>query len=44
VIFAYDPAAIDRAKELIPEAANMHYVGDPYNAAQDADALLILTD
>jgi UDPglucose 6-dehydrogenase len=41
---AFDPAAMERAKELIPEGERMKYVSDPYEAAQDADALLILND
>jgi UDPglucose 6-dehydrogenase len=44
VISAYDPAAEERAKEVIPESASMRYVRDPYAAAQSADALLILND
>jgi UDPglucose 6-dehydrogenase len=44
IISAYDPAASDRAKEVIPPAQNMRYVDDPYAAAQDADALLILNE
>jgi UDPglucose 6-dehydrogenase len=43
-IAAYDPAASERAKEVIPPSARMRYVDDPYVAAQDADALLILSD
>jgi UDPglucose 6-dehydrogenase len=44
IVTAYDPAAIARAKEVLPPAANMKYAGDLYEAAQDADAVLILTD
>ena len=43
-VYAYDPAAGTRCQEIIPESARMHYVDDPYAAAQDADALLILND
>jgi UDPglucose 6-dehydrogenase len=43
-VTAYDPAAMERAKEVLPPAANMKYADDPYQAAKDADALLILTD
>jgi UDPglucose 6-dehydrogenase len=43
-VTAYDPAAMERAKEVLPPAANMKYAGDVYQAAQDADAALILTD
>ena len=44
VVSAYDPAADARTKEVIPPGPHMRYVGDPYAAAQDADALLILND
>jgi UDPglucose 6-dehydrogenase len=44
VITAYDPAAEARAKEFLPESEQMRYASDPYAAAQDADALLILND
>ena len=44
VVRAYDPAAAERAKEVAPEGEQMQYVNDPYAAAQDADALLILND
>jgi len=43
-VSAYDPAAAARAKELLPQGPHMRYVDDPYAAAQDADALLILND
>jgi UDPglucose 6-dehydrogenase len=43
-IYAYDPAAVERTSEIIPPSAQMRYVDDPYAAAQDADALLILND
>lgn len=44
IVTAYDPAAMERAKDVLPPAANMKYAGDVYQAAQDADAALILTD
>jgi UDPglucose 6-dehydrogenase len=44
IVSAYDPAAEQRAKEAIPPGPQMRYVDDPYIAAQDADALLILND
>jgi UDPglucose 6-dehydrogenase len=44
IVSAYDPAAEERAKEAIPPGPQMRYVSDPYAAAQDADALLILND
>jgi UDPglucose 6-dehydrogenase len=43
-IRAYDPAATARAKEILPPGPRLEYVDDPYVAAQDADALLILSD
>lgn len=44
VISVYDPAAMERTADIIPASDTMHYVHDPYEAAQGADALLILTD
>lgn len=44
VVTAYDPAAIERAKEVLPAGTQMHYADDAYAAAQDADALLILNE
>src|SRR5579864_2343989 len=41
-ITAFDPAAMDRAKELLGNT--IAYAPDPYSAAKDADALLILTE
>ena len=43
-ITAFDPAATVRTKEVIPPSDRMRYVDDAYAAAQDADALLILSD
>jgi len=44
VLTAYDPAANCRAKEVLPESSQLRYVDDPYTAATNADALVILTD
>jgi len=44
IITAYDPAAMTRAREVLPATENMKYSGDLYEAAMDADAVLILTD
>jgi UDPglucose 6-dehydrogenase len=44
IVTAYDPAAEQRTKEIIPPGPHMRYASDPYLAAQDADALLILND
>jgi len=41
---AYDPAAMARAQEVFPPMKSLTYASDPYSAAQDVDALLILTD
>jgi len=41
-ICAYDPAAMDRAREILPAA--VEYASDAYQAAKDADAVLILTE
>ena len=42
-IRAYDPAASERAREVLP-ASSISYHDSAYSAAQGADALLILTD
>lgn len=42
VITAFDPAAMDRAREILGE--EISYATDPYAAAEGADALLILTE
>jgi len=42
-VVAYDPAATERAKEVLPNGA-IQYANDPYAAAKNADTLLILTD
>ena len=44
VVTAYDPAAMERAKEVLPPSEKMRYATDIYEAATDADAVLILTD
>jgi UDPglucose 6-dehydrogenase len=44
MVSAFDPAATARTKDVIPPSAQMRYVDDAYAAAEDADALLILTD
>lgn len=41
-ITAYDPAAMERAKEVLN--SSVEYAPDPYQAAHGADALLILTE
>jgi UDPglucose 6-dehydrogenase len=44
LITAFDPAAMPRTEQILPANANIRYVQDPYQAADSADALLILTD
>ena len=39
---AYDPAAMERAKEVLK--SSVEFAKNPYEAAKDADALLILTE
>jgi UDPglucose 6-dehydrogenase len=41
-LVAYDPAAMERAREVFP--SGVQFAGNPYEAAQGADALLILTE
>jgi UDPglucose 6-dehydrogenase len=43
-IVAYDPAASKRAALELPAGPSMQYVDDPYLAANEADALLVLSD
>ncbi len=43
-IKAFDPAAMERSEAVLPADKRLTYVADAYNAAEDADALLILTD
>ncbi len=40
-VSAYDPAAMERTRELLPEIS---YCKDPYDVARDADAVLIATE
>src|SRR5579863_3975213 len=41
IVSAYDPEAIERAKAVLPD---VNYCADPYEAAQSADAVLIVTE
>ena len=43
-VAAFDPAAMERTEERLPAGPNLKYVESSYAAAEDADALLILTD
>ncbi len=44
LVTAYDPAAMERAESELPPSEKMRYAGSLYEAAKDADAVLILTD
>ena len=44
LITAYDPAAMERAKEVLPPSDKLSYAANIYEAAKDADAVLILTE
>jgi UDPglucose 6-dehydrogenase len=41
-LVAYDPAAMENARKLLAE--QVRFAESPYDAAEDADALLVLTD
>ena len=43
-ISAYDPAAMERAKAVLPPSKKLSYAASIYEAARHADAVLILTD
>jgi UDPglucose 6-dehydrogenase len=43
-VCAYDPAAMERAKAELTPSKQMVYAESIYEAAKDADALLVLTD
>ncbi len=43
-ICAYDPAGMDRSRVEMPESQSISYAKDAYAAAENADAILILTD
>ena len=43
-ITAYDPAAIEKTKAVLPPSDSMQYAEDPYAAAEGADAVIILTE
>ncbi|HVJ05862.1 MAG TPA: UDP-glucose/GDP-mannose dehydrogenase family protein [Candidatus Saccharimonadales bacterium] len=44
IVSAYDPAAMEKARIVMPESGHLHYVGDEFEAARDAHALLVLTE
>ncbi len=43
-VTAYDPAAMERTRAVLPASDRMRYASGIYEAARDADAVLILTD
>lgn len=43
-VTAYDPAAIERTRHVLPASDKMRYATGLYEAAKDADAVMILTD
>ena len=43
-VSAFDPAAMKRTENVLPQTSNLSYAANAYAAAADADALLILTD
>ena len=43
-VAAYDPAAMERTRQELPEGSQLRYASGIFDAAADADALLILTD
>ncbi|HEX5235706.1 MAG TPA: UDP-glucose/GDP-mannose dehydrogenase family protein [Silvibacterium sp.] len=40
----FDPAAMERTKSVLPPGPQVRYVADMYEAAQDAHAVLVLSD
>ena len=44
IVMAYDPAAMERAREALPPHENFRCAESAYEAAKNADAVLILTD
>jgi UDPglucose 6-dehydrogenase len=43
-VSAYDPAAMEKAQQALPPSDSLRYAEDVYDAADHADALLILTE
>ena len=43
-VMAYDPAAMERTREVLPPSDKLTYAGNLYEAAENADAALILTE
>jgi UDPglucose 6-dehydrogenase len=43
-VTAFDPAAMEKAQQVLPPSDRMRYATDLYQAAENADAVLILTE
>ncbi|MCX9156660.1 UDP-glucose/GDP-mannose dehydrogenase family protein [Niveibacterium sp. 24ML] len=43
-ITAYDPVAVHEAQRVLPETSALTFAADPYSAANDADALIVVTE
>ncbi|MDL1969870.1 MAG: UDP-glucose/GDP-mannose dehydrogenase family protein [Candidatus Desulfofervidaceae bacterium] len=44
IVFAYDPKAMENFKRIFPHLENITYVNDLYEAIENAEALVILTE
>ena len=44
LVSVYDPAAMEKARVMLPANANLRYAGDEFEAAHDAHALLVVTE
>jgi UDPglucose 6-dehydrogenase len=44
IVSAYDPAAINKARAVLPDDENLRYAEDEFDAARDAHALLVVTE
>jgi len=44
IVSAYDPAAMEKARAVMPESEHLHYAGHEFEAARDAHALLVVTE
>jgi UDPglucose 6-dehydrogenase len=43
-VAAYDPAAMEKSRTVLPPSETMRYAEDEYDAARDAHALLVVTE
>lgn len=43
-IASFDPIAIENAKMILKDEKNIHFVQDAYDAAKDADLLIVVTE